>query len=53
MWPYTNEEASWLTPPAEAERPRGRSANDNDPARHVTAGAPVQQACDRKSPDET
>jgi hypothetical protein len=37
MWPYTNEEAGWLTPSAQPERPNCGSANDNEPARHVPA----------------
>jgi hypothetical protein len=35
MWPYTNDEAGWLTPPERPQRTKPGSANDNDPARHV------------------
>jgi len=35
MWPYTNDEAGWLTPHEQAEPTRRGSANDNDPTRRV------------------
>ena len=35
MWPYTNDEAGWLTPDKQAERTNRASANDNDPGRRV------------------
>jgi hypothetical protein len=54
MWPYTNDEAGWLSPPDETERKSRGSANDNDPARHVPPRlAPAQPPHDRKSLDET
>jgi hypothetical protein len=54
MWPYTNDEAGWLSPPDETERKSSGSANDNDPARHVPSRpAPAQPEPDRKFPDET
>jgi hypothetical protein len=46
MWPYTNEEAGWLTPSERPERPNRGSANDNEPARHV----PARQAADTPAP---
>jgi hypothetical protein len=58
MWPYTDDEASWLRPPDPAKRTVRRSANDNDPAKRVpprpaqNAPAPARKF-PRKSKDET
>jgi hypothetical protein len=54
MWPYTNDEATWLTPPEPAKPKAAGSANDNDPARHV-APRPLPEAppAPRKAADET
>jgi len=32
VWPYTNDEAAWLTPRAAAPRTKRCADNDNDPA---------------------
>lgn len=45
MWPYTDDEAGWLTPPKRAERPVRASVNDNDPQRRAPLRPrPVLQA---------
>ena len=36
MWPYTDDEAGWLTPPKQAEPKRRPPDNDNDPERKVS-----------------
>ena len=36
MWPYSDDEANWLTPPQPVEQAPRKSANDNDPGRRVT-----------------
>jgi hypothetical protein len=47
MWPYTDDEAGWLTPPQAAKppapspgparKPSPKPSNDNDPARRLPA----------------
>jgi hypothetical protein len=58
MWPYTDDEAGWLTPREQAERTNRCSANDNDPGRRLPPrpapeASPVQKSPARKSEDET
>ncbi len=54
MWPYTNDEAGWLTPHEQPERRKRRSVNDNDPARHISPRpAPDMPESARKPADET
>jgi hypothetical protein len=54
MWPYTDDEAGWLTPTDQPERATRSSANDNDPAKRIPSRpALVAPACARKSEDET
>ena len=54
MWPYTNDEATWLTPPEPAKRRAVGSANDSDPGRHVTPRTQPEPAqTPRKAPSET
>ena len=42
MWPYTDDEAGWLTPPEKAEPQRRAPDNDNDPERRVASPRPGQ-----------
>jgi len=53
MWPYTNDEAGWLTPRGKAERPHRSSANDNDPGRRVPPRPAPETPPARKSEPET
>jgi hypothetical protein len=41
MWPYTDDEARWLTPPKAAEPPEPKPSNDNDPAARRPARLPA------------
>ena len=50
MWPYTDDEAGWLTPPPRASG----AANDNDPDRRVPPrGSPDTSPPARKPARET
>jgi hypothetical protein len=54
MWPYTNDEAGWLTPHEQPEHANRCSATDNDPAGHVSPRpAPDTLESARKPADET
>lgn len=54
MWPYTDDEAGWLTPQQWAERSNRRSANDNDPGRHIPPRpCSATPSPNRNLPDET
>lgn len=56
MWPYSDDEANWLTPPIPALQTPRKSVNDNDPHRRVTpVRAPSEAAplSTRKTDPET
>jgi hypothetical protein len=54
VWPYTNDEASWLAPRADTPRTKRGSANDNDPPAQPPRPTPAEKrAPTRKPGDET